>query len=407
MEPRLFQTSLRIACLASIVLMPMGRAHADAYDNWQPCQVTTGAFAFLGVAYGNGRYVAVGQYEGDVGIVQTSDDGLHWTKRTPSGGDTFLFFLDLFDVTFGNNVFVAVGWDWFGGANIYHSTNGIAWTPHTTAIGNINRVIFGDDKFVAVGDGQLLQSSQMTNYNIYTSPDGSNWTPQNCGAPDDDVHSLFDVAYGDGRFVAVDGQGYFYTSTNGAHWTRTFDGREQGRISFCNGLFFAAAGAGTNLVSTDGLAWSTLTNGTGNAFQRVIFAGGSYVALSRSGLFTSRDGTNWVQRSLLPAPDVTLTAVAHGRDRLLVVGAVGLLSNVSPAAYVSDPSVALEINRTFPPELKVSGLVGQSYQIDYLDSLVSNSWRTLTSFSLSNSPSLWTDFDATNSAGYYRAVLLP
>ena len=54
--------------------------------------------AFDGVAYGNGRFVAVG-----IGDIFTSPDGVNWTARTSVTSNY------LNGVTYGNGRFVAVG----------------------------------------------------------------------------------------------------------------------------------------------------------------------------------------------------------------------------------------------------------------------------------------------------------
>jgi hypothetical protein len=360
-------------------------------------------FYLTGVAYANGRYVAVGQMDsGDFGMVQTSDDGVNWTESPSS-------VYDLYDVTFGNGVFVAVGWDYFSGQNIYHSTNGINWTPHTTAIANVNRVTFGNGLFVAVGDGLLLNSGNQTNQRIYTSVNGTAWTPRRDGGPLQPGNSsyLSDVAYGAGRFVAVDGSANFYTSTSGLTWTSTANSRAAGRISCCNGLFIASSGLGTNLVSSDGVSWSVLTNTTGAYFGRVIYAGGRYMVGSNSKAFTSTDGTNWVQLNVPQPLNGNLAAVAFGAGRFIVVGSSYSPSPQVPVAYISDPIVALSMNPGLPPQLNVSGLLGRSYRIEHLTDVQSTNWQTLGTFMLTNSPATWSDTTATNASRIYRAVLLP
>jgi hypothetical protein len=168
-----------------------------------------------------------------------------------------------------------------------HKSNGINWTSHTTKISNFYGVTYGGGLFVAVSDGYLLGTSNQTNRNIYTSPDGITWTARNSGSPVTDVHSIRDVAYGAGRFVAVDGQGYFYTSTTGSTWTRSYTSNAGGRVSYCNSLFIVPAGSGANLVSADGLTWSLLMNNTASTFGRVIYTNGLYAALSGTNVFTS------------------------------------------------------------------------------------------------------------------------
>ena len=141
-------------------------------------------------------------------------------------------------------IFVAVGWDADTGTNIYHSTDGIHWTPHQTAIGNFYRVAYGRGIFVAVGDDDLVGwGGGTTNCNIYTSPDGTTWTARNSGAPANDVQPITDVAYGAGRFVAVDGAYHFYTSTSGSSWIRTTSSSAGSHISYCNDHFIVPTGS--------------------------------------------------------------------------------------------------------------------------------------------------------------------
>jgi hypothetical protein len=359
----------------------------------------------LGITYGNGQYVAVGQYASDDnGVIETSGDGLNWTMRTTRDYSI----LDLFDVTYGNGIFVAVGWDSYAGNNIYSSTNGINWMPHTTQISNIHGVTYGGGLFVAVGDGLLLNGSAHTNQNIYVSYDGINWTATDSGVPSSQVQTLYDVAYGAGNFVAVDGAGNFYSSSDGFVWTPAANSRAGHEISFCNGLFFVPAGAGTNLVSSDGLNWSLVTNSTGSAFGHVVYAGGVFVAQSSVNVFSSSDGTNWVQRNFHPASNVAVRDLSIGNRNVVVAGYAYPASPMySPAAYVSDPFVTLSMAASFPPQLTVSGLTNRNYRIEFLTNLASNNWQIATNFSLANGPFIWSDSQPTDSCRFYRATLLP
>ena len=153
-----------------------------------------------------------------------------------------------------------------------------------------------------------------------------------------------------------------------------------------------------------------LTNNTASTFGRVIYTNGFYVALSGSNIFTSTDLTNWIQRSF-PANEV-LNDIAFGPCNVIAVGdqsQPGSKPNWTPKSYVSDPFVAVSLQSGLPPQLAISGLQSRSYRIDYLDGLQAgaNNWQTLTTFSLTNSPLLWSDATATNTQRFYRAVLLP
>ena len=388
-------------------------AHGDALDHWTTNNFNNLSLGYLGenpsgncgavaIEYGNGRYVAVGYYAGsDFGFIESSEDGLGWTVR----GDGHSIpgtplTMELFSVTFGNGTFVAVGYDAYFGANLYSSTNGIDWKSHTNAtVSNFYGVAYGGGSFAAVGDGFLPSTSSypQTNRNIYTSTDGINWTMRNSGAPANDAHTITDIAYGVGRFVAVDFLGYSYTTTTGISWTRHFIGGGPS-VSYGNGLFISPIGPGTNLVSSDGLAWSVLTNNTASMFGRVVYGNGLYIAPSRFSLFTSIDGTNWVQRNF---PSTGGSAVAFGTRNAVVVG------SSSAAVLASDPFVALSMNPGFPPHLNLSGLQDHSYRIECLANLSPTNWQPLATFSLTNSPLEWMDTAASNSQRFYRATLLP
>src|ERR1700754_4204991 len=125
------KTILATAVTLCLVILSIATTKADPLDNWTSSQMPTnfpGSLQLFSIAYGNGRYVGVGEYFGeDNGFVQASADGRHRTIRSQHD----FSILDLFDVTFGNGKFVAVGWDFFSGKNIYSSANGINWSPHT------------------------------------------------------------------------------------------------------------------------------------------------------------------------------------------------------------------------------------------------------------------------------------
>ena len=126
----------QILLVVALLCIPIVSAHADALDNWTSCVMQTNGYntfavygaMITGAAYGNGRYVEVGQFiQNDVGIVETSSDGTNWVVTSPYD----LSILDLYDVTFANGIFVAVGWDGDDlDYNFYTSSNGSNWTSH-------------------------------------------------------------------------------------------------------------------------------------------------------------------------------------------------------------------------------------------------------------------------------------
>lgn len=91
------------------------------------------------IAYGNGKYVAVGAS----GYIATSTDGINWTTQRIG---TNLWW----DVIYGDSKFVAVGLK--GSTAI--STDGTNWTISTrTPAYGMRSVAFGNGKFIAGGRG--------------------------------------------------------------------------------------------------------------------------------------------------------------------------------------------------------------------------------------------------------------
>jgi hypothetical protein len=386
-------------------------ATADALDNWTIIQVSPRNFALRSVTYGNGRYVAVGSIpDSDFGRIETSEDGVHWTSRVyPQTPDTFIFRLN--KVTYGNGKFVAAGPSMYDvSPNLYCSTNGIDWPGEAQARGPVDEVVdvtYGNGLFVAVGSYNSFGGT-VFDHNICTSPDGINWTPQDSGAPTNAFNSIGSIAFGAGRFVAVGVGGYFYTSTFGTNWNRTYVGGAG--VNFCKGLFVSSFGSASNLISTDGLNWSVSTN---LYLRGAIYANGTYFSIWNQNVFTSTDGTNWVERNLNLPSTIGAASIAVSHSNVVVVGTERTnFSNpydFHPKAIVSDPFVAVSMESGSPPQLKVSGLNGRSYRIDYAENLfgLTNNWQPLMTRTLTNSPSMWTDTTATNAQRFYRAVLLP
>jgi dienelactone hydrolase len=132
--------------------------------SWTRRTVPPGNFPLWSVVYGAGRFVAVAEntLAEDQTKILTSTNGANWTRV--SAGTA----VDLVGVAFGGGRFVAVGY----GGTIVSSTDGTNWTvqPSRTAE-YLSDIIFGGSQFVAVGSGGM----------ILTSPDGSTWTTRDSG----------------------------------------------------------------------------------------------------------------------------------------------------------------------------------------------------------------------------------
>ncbi|WP_334147223.1 hypothetical protein [Hyphomicrobium sp.] len=248
-----------------------------------------------GIAYGNGTFVAMAHSPA------TSGDGINWTVQSgsPAGSVSGA-------IAFGNNLFVVPsqgGWT----RDVWTSPDGINWTTHNNSLPpsapSIQAVTYGGGQFVGVGnDGAII-----------TSSDGINWTERSSTV----TTGFTDIAYGNGRYVAVGGWGVpshpVVTSTDAVNWTAVpsasvFNSRWNS-VAYGNGLFVAKSyGGGPHFMySSDGENWQAGNSGTygthwGGEF--ISFGNGLFVVAGAVGagpsdrtIYTSSDGINWSLQS--------------------------------------------------------------------------------------------------------------
>ena len=398
------------------MLVSTGTAWPDALDNWSTNHVTTNTFRLQHVVHGNGRFVAAGGM-GDSGAIMSSEDGTQWTTRAFGFGANPSL---VWGLAYGGGRFVAVGH--FGG--VATSTNGINWSFTNLNSDGLYGVAYGAGRFVAVGTSQYGTVS-----NIFTSTDGISWT-QRRSHPTDPLE-IADVVFGfvgrTLRFVAIgDNDGFSYTSDDGgASWIRrSIPGGNC--ISFQNGRFIVPFGNGTNLISTNAIDWSAIPTGLTGTVGKVIYAGSMYCAVVNSSvannlilysIATSADGTNWVMRASPKfqhlrfykiGPDGQL---AFDGRRFITVGLkFGTGMGTDAYIYRSDDIVGLQTINNNPAQIVLTGLEGRSYRVTYSNNLsgVASNWPTLTNVTLTTSPMQFADpVPSSGSVRFYRSQLLP
>jgi hypothetical protein len=159
---------------------------------------------FSSVTYGNGKFLAVGDY----GRILTSLDGITWTV---SNSDTTYWYSS---VTYANGQFVAVGNQMVTtgmgtyiavlGAS-FTSTDGTTWSQKHL-MGSFYftplSVTYGNGQYVAVGGDS-----------VFTSSDGATWAIKYSGT----TNNLTSVTYGNNQFIAIGDSGTVLTSSNGRY----------------------------------------------------------------------------------------------------------------------------------------------------------------------------------------------
>jgi fibronectin type 3 domain-containing protein len=280
--------------VAVVVAASSTPSRAQECGVWLP--VPPAETGWLGVAYGNGRFVAVGSAK-----ARTSADGQSWASwPTAFGTSTML------RTAWNGAQWAAVG---VGGA-IFTSANGESWTPRTSpTTATLAGVAWGNGTWVAVGERET----------ILTSPDGITWTEVRSAASG----YLASVTWAASKFLAVGEGGAVMTSANGAAWNRTAVAGEAWLTdAVWSGLqYVAIAFDGTVLTSPTGALWTPRSE-TGAQLRRVLWTGTKYVAVGDgNAILSTSDITAWKPETIDgEAPPGSLTGLAWSGAVAVAVG---------------------------------------------------------------------------------------
>jgi IPT/TIG domain len=276
---------------AFTVTPPAGGGGSGAWVS----RASPSGFLLNGLAYGAGRFVAVGFNR----TLLTSTDGLRWTAATAPDSN-------------------------------YYETASITWTG---------------SQFVMVGDKVFGSSASAL---IATSPDGlvwtrRSWTPDACC----DVNKLVAVSAGGGKLTVAGAGTLASSSDGGVTWTvdtqptrtpastfirelRGLAGNSSTRVA----LAVDTAFDGAILVDT-GSGWRFVTGITDFSPAGATWTGSQFVAVGAAPasngavVMTSPDGVTWTRRALDAGetlPGVPLQAVLAVGSTVYATGSVGSIS---------------------------------------------------------------------------------
>lgn len=270
------------------------------------------------VEYTGGRFVAVGQS----GTLQTSVNGLNWTKadvgygelncvagsgnRIVVGGDTGRIAVtddgnkwktydlksnwDIEGMVWDGRRFVAAGsdnvnWEYYTGL-ILTSYDGHVWTETASGISEpLSSIAWNGSRYVTIGyDG-----------GIFTSDDGYSWQEAITG----NEYYINDIIWSGRQFVAVGENGAVLRSQDGINWTLGNCGYD----IFLSGVmwngreYFAVCYGGIILRSKDAVTWKAVRSGATSDLAGVAGNGEVYIIVGDNGMMlTSEDGTHWENR---------------------------------------------------------------------------------------------------------------
>ncbi len=216
-------------------------------------------------------------------------------------------------------------------------TDETSWTDrNVTSAKYWYSVAYGNGLFVAV-NGNISATAA-----VMTSPDGITWTDRNVPS----AKAWRSVTYGNGLFVAVNNDNSataaVMTSPDGITWTdRNVPSAKYWRsVTYGNGLFVAVneSGSATAAVMTspDGITWTNRNVTSGKSWGSITYGNGLFVAVNYDGLataavMTSPDGINWTDRNVTSAK--AWLGVTYGNGLFVAVNG----SNSATAAVMTSP----------------------------------------------------------------------
>lgn len=266
---------------------------------------TSGTPALLsGISYAGGLFVVTGAG----GTLLTSPDAANWTARA-SGTTQFLY-----GSAFGNGGFVTVG----SSGTTVTSANGTNWVSRQTGFPIPGNVVYDLDYY-----GQFTALSNQGN--LY-SLDGLNWTLVSTFA-NQFVSSI--IHNTSGNLIGItSGGNVLSSSTTSWQTSNNISGQALYDIAYGNGRYVITSNFGILYYSTTGASWTstTIPGGLLPTLSTVEYLNGNFVALgtypSTSVVFSSADGITWIQKGILPS---ALHSVTFGNGQYAAVGDNGVV----------------------------------------------------------------------------------
>ena len=301
-------TKLTVADNVDVKYFKPGDVVQDTTD-WTLVTESQGTTAYYDMAYGNGQYVAVGfPGTGKFPAIYATDPAGPWNYVNLGSGLTNTFeaviFAEGYFLTLARTTKTA-------GTTAKYATDATGpWSNSPINQRNWRDIAYGDGKFVAVSGGQVA----------YSSPPFASWSEINL------AQSVHAITYGDGKFVAVDElrQGTLLWATDPAGpWNSvTIPARGYKAITYGNGYFVAVATQSNQVLwATDPAGpWQSATiqedaTDNHNPWSDICYDGGrfyitqSYNTSGKGYVATAVDPRTWL---LTEAPNQGWEAVVHG-----------------------------------------------------------------------------------------------
>jgi len=295
------------------------------------------------IVYGNGTFVAVGN-EGKIAYskVTGTDSNQQITTYTgTSDGETYVLKItgnaanntaqsgDAYELTSWSKKSTGTVQSAAGGVLTLKPSN--AATTFTAAISGknltaLNGTITWTDNTTDDAPGTFNGGNQNGGNMIWTAGNTDNvFNYTNVAANYTYKTNIETVAYGNGKFIAVDDRGQMaYSSDKGATWTgvadNKFDNHTIYSIAYGNGMFVGGSNDGITYSSDGGVSWtfSEISSFYGSV-SAIVYDGSKFVAASYY-IFTSTDAKNW---TYVRDSNFSASVIAYGNNMFVAGGSKG------------------------------------------------------------------------------------
>lgn len=287
-----------------------------------------GSSAIQSVAYGGGKFVAVG----DGGKVSTSPDGVTWTPRTTAwlGAVTTIT-----GIIWDGSKFVAVGYDATPVGYAGTSADGITWSVAALPTNDQNApscVSFGAGVYVIGCNGT---GSTLGNY--WTSPDAATWTARNTFNSSGFFNMIFDgVDFVAGVRSAAGSHPVIAYSADGITWSTnsvTSFGTLDPPLVASNGtsLYVSVDNNRNKAEKSPSRVWSGTAENPGlddvDGISCITFGAGLFIACDyTAAAASSANGVAWTAEALNFAGGESAYCITYGGGKFVAAGSNGQLS---------------------------------------------------------------------------------
>lgn len=184
---------------------------------------------------------------------------------------------------------------------------------------------------------------------FYNLPKG--WSVARHSIVEPYIHNYSSIAYGNGKFVAINEDGYVLTSPDTLTWTletlRT-GGENCNKIIYDGSRFVVLTSYGNIKTSSNAASWSSEPDiGWYNAWCDLVYDGNNYIAINATGhVCTSSDLTSWSTPKIIDSRlPITWSKLAFDDEKIIAFGSERYTSiSTDSGKHWSTPSITYNID---------------------------------------------------------------